>query len=154
DAILNLAAYGGSTVALRLITNPGASNNPSCDWALWSQVAMNAPPPSPISIPLSLASGSVAAGFDGDGVLSSGSSLTPTVSGVALPGSFTVFTQTGPAVSSGTNLAGVAFDVWGGSHGELAVPGGIFGAGSVGNTTAGGVQKTQTIWAHPRNDGI
>jgi hypothetical protein len=153
DVLLDLAAYGGSTVALRLISHPGPSNNPSCDWALWSQLSLGATAtPPPISVPMSLASGSVVSGFDGDGVLS-GPPLTPTVTNVPLPGAFTVFTRVGTAVSNGTNLANLPFDVWRAAHGELAVPGGMFGAGAVGGATSGGVTKTQTIWAHPPDDG-
>lgn len=154
DGLLDLAAYGGGTVALRLISNPGPLGNPYCDAAVWSQLSLGAPPAAgPISVPLSLASGSVVSGFDGDGVLS-GPPLSPTVSSVPLPGAFTVFTQAGTAVAAGTNLATLPFDVWQAAHDGFAKPGPAFpGVGSVGAATSGGVQKTQAIYAHPINSG-
>ena len=58
DVVLSLAAYGGSTVPLRLISNPGSAGNPSCDWSLWSQVALVAPG-TRIDVPVTMAGGSV-----------------------------------------------------------------------------------------------
>jgi hypothetical protein len=40
DGAVRLDAYGGTTVALRIISNPGPANNPNCDWALWSRLAL------------------------------------------------------------------------------------------------------------------
>ena len=153
DILLNVAAWSGTTVALRLISNPGPAGNPHCDRSLWSQLTLAVPPTESIAVPLALATGSVIAGFDGDGTLSSAVPLSATVSNVRVPGAFTVFTQVGAAVSAGTNLASLPFEVWGSSHGERAIPGGIFGSGSIGTATSGGVSKSQTIWAHPPNGG-
>jgi hypothetical protein len=153
NILLDLNAWAGSTVALRLISNPGAANNPSCDWSLWSGVSLSSPLPTVSSVPLALASGSAVAGFDGDGTVSSPAPLTATVANVRVPGAFTVFTQPGTAVSNGTNLTSLPFQIWGAPHGELATPGSVFGAGAVGNATSGGIAKSQTIWAHPPNGG-
>src|SRR5262249_11745214 len=35
DVALSLSAYAGTTAPLRLISNPGPSGNPYCDWASW-----------------------------------------------------------------------------------------------------------------------
>jgi hypothetical protein len=153
NILLDLNPWAGSTVALRLISNPGAANNPDCDWSLWSGVSLTSPPAAVSSVPLALATGSAVAGFDGDGTVSSPAPLTATVANVRVPGAFTVFTQPGVAVSNGTNLTGLPFQVWGAPHGELATPGSVFGAGAVGNAPSGGITKSQTIWAHPPNGG-
>ena len=95
DIALNLAAFGGKTAALRFISHPGPQNAPWCDWARWSALRLAAPSSNaPIAVPLSLASGSVVSGFDGEGSLSV-APLAATVSDVALPGRFTLFTQSG-----------------------------------------------------------
>jgi len=75
------------------------------------------------------------------------------VANVPATGAFTLFTQAGAPVSNGTNLASLPFQVWGASHGELATPGSVFSDGVVGTTTSGGVNKSQTIFAHPPNGG-
>jgi hypothetical protein len=153
DIVLDLALYGGATTTLRIISNPGAGNNPNCDWALWSDPSIVASFGSaPVSVPLSLASGSVISGFDGNGSLTSSSS-TATVANVPLPGAFTLFTQPGTVVSSGANLASLPFNVWGSGRGTPAVPGSVFTDGTVGPATSGGITKTTTIFAHPPDNG-
>ena len=131
DVVLSLAAYAGSTVPIRLISNPGPAANPNCDWAGWSEVALVAPT-SAISVPLSLASAAIFSGIDG-------ASYTPyfgidghRLTNAAIPGGFTIFTQPGPAVASGTNLATLAFDVWQWANdGSPPKPGSVFNAGTV-----------------------
>ena len=46
DVVVRLDGYGGTTVPLRLISNPGPANNPNCDWAWWTRLALGALPPS------------------------------------------------------------------------------------------------------------
>lgn len=146
---LSLAAFGGSTVPLRIISNPGPANDPYCDWAVWNHVTLTAPASAlSISVPLALGAGSVFSGFDGDGSFSL-SGLSATVSNLPVPGHFTIFTQPGAAVSSGINLASLPFQIWHSKHDELVLPGAVFGAGAIGTITAGGVTKSQAISAHP-----
>ena len=154
DGTVNLAVYAGTTVALRLISNPGPLSNTQCDWSVWSQVHIVATPPTQtVSIPLTLAPGSTASGFTGDGSLSLTSPNTATVSSVPVPGKFTVFTQGGAAVSAGTNLASLPFQLWSAATGELARPGAVFTDGSIGPVSSGGVVKSQAISAHPPDGG-
>jgi hypothetical protein len=148
---VSLAAYGGSTVPLRIISHPGPAGNPSCDWAMWNQVSLTAPS-TPISTPFVLAAGSVASGFAGDGSLAL-NGLSGTVSNVRVPGHFTLFTQPGTSVSIGTNLANVPFGVWNGAHGELVVPGSVYYAGSIISASSGGVVKNPVIVATPLDHG-
>ena len=125
--------------------------NPNCDWSLWNQVNVSAPAPS-ISAPIVLGPGSAFSGFTGNGSLSlNGSS--GTVSNLPAPGHFTVFTQPGPLVSSGTNLARLPFTVWNGAHGEIVLPGSVSFAGNVGSFSSGGVVSNPAIFASPPGFG-
>ena len=151
DGVVSLAAYAGTTVPLRLISNPGPAANANCDWSSWTNVALVAASPG-LSIPLTLGSGSAFAGIDG-ATYSSASSSSGTVTTTGVPGAFTIFTQAGTAVADGTNLAALPFETWQWITGELAYPGTIFSAGSVGTQTAGGVTKSPAIFAHPPNPG-
>jgi uncharacterized protein DUF6259 len=148
---VSLAAYAGTTIPVRIISNPGPANSPNCDWSLWNQVMLNAPSAT-TSVPIALAAGSVFSGFAGDGSFALNGS-NGTVSNLPVPGRFTVFTQTGPTVAAGTNLANLAFDVWSGAHGDILGAGSVFGAGSVGSNSAGGVAKNPSIFAHPPDGG-
>ena len=64
DVVLSLAAYAGTTVPVRLISNPGPASDPSCDFGAWTKVAV-AVPTSSLSVPMQLASGSTCSGIDG-----------------------------------------------------------------------------------------
>lgn len=153
DVVLNLAAFAGKTIALRLISDPGPAGLPWCDWARWANASIATPVSgATASIPLALAAGSVVNGFDADGTLSS-SGLTATVAGVPMPGAFTVFTQAGTAVAAGSNLASIPLTVWSAARGGLVRPGSVFNTGSVGISAAGGVTKSQVIFAHPPDNG-
>jgi hypothetical protein len=151
DAVLDLSAYGGLNVPVRLLTHPGPAGNPSCDWAMWSGVAVTPEPSTPrIDVPVSLAAGATVAGFDGDGSVS-GASPAITVASVPVPGVFVLFTQPGTPVFSGTNLLlGTPFhQVWRAAHGELSVPGSTFGSGEIRSASSGGVMKSPAVFAHP-----
>jgi hypothetical protein len=67
DGVVDLSAYANSTIALRLISNPGPQNNANCDRSAWSQLQLVYPPAALISVPLALANGSTFSGFAGDG---------------------------------------------------------------------------------------
>jgi hypothetical protein len=152
DAAVNLAAYAETTVALRLISNPGPAGNPGCDAASWTNVLIAAPTPA-IDVPLTMASGSIFSGIDAAS-WSPASSTSGTVSGVPVPGGFTIFTRPGSTVGSGTDLTTLPFDVW--SWDKISVllqAGSVFGAGAIGGQTSGGVTKDPAIWAHPPNGG-
>jgi hypothetical protein len=154
DVGLNLASYAGTTVPIRIISHPGPANSPNCDWALWSGVTVTTVPTSAsISVPLVLASGSVVSGFDGSGTYVPAGALAGTVTNVSVPGQFTLFTQNGTMVSSGTNLGMIPFEKWLWPNNEIAKAGSIFNGGSLGTATSGGVSKPQAIGAHPPNFG-
>jgi Domain of unknown function (DUF6259)/Viral BACON domain len=148
DVVLSLAQYAGTTIALRLIANPGPAANTGCDGSLWSRVGLAAPT-LPINVPVALAGGSTFSGIDGASYTPT-SSTSGTVTNAAIPGAFTIFTQPGAAAGSGTNLATLPFDVWHwGKDGAMLQPGSVFGAGGVQAETARGVTKNPAIWAHP-----
>lgn len=151
DAVLDLSAYGGTTVPVRLVTHPGPAGNPSCDWAVWNGVTVNPEPSTPrIDVPLTLTAGVTVTGFDGDGSIS-GSSSAATIASVPVPGAFVLFTQPGTPVFSGTNLlAGTPFhQVWRAARGELSAPGSTFDSGAIRSVSSGGVLKNPAIFAHP-----
>ncbi len=150
DVVLSLAQYAGTTIALRVIANPGPAANTGCDGALWSRVGLAAPT-LPIDVPLALAAGSTFSGIDGASYTPA-SSASGKVTNAAIPGAFTIFTQPGTAAGSGTNLATLPFDVWHWTKdGAMLQPGGVLGAGGVQAETSGGITKTPAIWAHPPN---
>ena len=152
DVALSLTGYSGSTALLRLISNPGPASDPYCDWSVWSGVTLSGVRES-ADVPLALAGGSVVSGFEGDGTLSVTSPLSATVANLLVPGQFTIVTHPGAAVSNGTNLATVPFEVWQAARGKVAAPAGPFDAGSVRPSTSGGVSKTPAIFAHPPDNG-
>ncbi|WP_186407722.1 Ig-like domain-containing protein [Candidatus Accumulibacter aalborgensis] len=151
---VSLAGFSGTTVALRLISNPGPWSNPSCDWSLWSDVAIGGvPASSTLSVPLALVPGGMLAGFDGQGSPTLTSSSTVQVANVPVPGGFTVFTSPGTAVASGVNLASLTLETWKANHSDLLQPGPVFNDGTVGSVTSGGMFKSSAIFAHPPDGG-
>ena len=149
DGTVNLTGYAGTTARLRIVTNPGPANNPNCDWASFSNLAL-VQSAGMTSVPMVLGPGAVASGFTGSGTYSANTS---TVSGAAVPGQFVLFTAPGTAVSAATSLASVPFTSWLGGDGRLPAPGTIFGSGTLGNATSGGVMKQNAIFAHPPLNG-
>src|SRR5262249_27349658 len=140
DELIDLSGYSNSTITMRIISNPGPQSDSACDFAVWSQLNIVYPATAvTVSVPLALDSGSAYFGFAGDGSFSLSSPNSGMITGMRVPGQFTVFTQDGAAVDAGTNLAAVAFDVSSGYHGGIAVPGSRTGAGSIGSVTSGGV---------------
>ncbi|MBI4909843.1 MAG: hypothetical protein HY820_39865 [Acidobacteria bacterium] len=153
DGSVDLATYAGSTVSLRLISNPGPQSNAGCDWSAWSQLQIvTQPRVQTITVPLALAPGSPGV-FTGDGSYTAASSTSATIGNVPVPGQFTVFTQTGQAVAAGMNIAALPFQVWSGATGDYLQLGSLPGNGDRATVTSGGVAKTQAIFAHPPNGG-
>jgi hypothetical protein len=153
DASISLAAYGGSTNALRLTSHPGPAGNPNCDWSLWSPARVESlASGETITVPIALGPGAVFAGFAGDGLATGGGSAV-TVTNVPVHGQFTVFTSAGSAVAAGTALTSLPFEAWLAGRDEVARPGSIFGSGTLSGGAAGGVVKNPTINAHPPSNG-
>jgi hypothetical protein len=151
DAVIDVGLYGGRTVPVRLTTHPGPAGNPSCDWAVWSQVAVKPEPSTArVDVPISLPAGVTVAGFDGSGSVA-GSASSVMVAGVPTPGGFVLFTNPGTPVFPGTNLLSVTpfHQVWKAGRGELSAPGRTFGAGDIRSVSSGGVPKNPAIFAHP-----
>jgi hypothetical protein len=154
DGVVDLSQYAGSTVALRIINNPGPQGNPGCDYGFWSQLELVSAPTMPtISVPLTLANGVAFSGFTGDGSFTLNTPQSATVSSLPVPGRFIVFTQAGTAVSSGTNLLNVPFESWTSAPGQLAVPAAAIYAGIIGSAPAGGVTKNPALHVFPPNGG-
>ena len=153
DVSLSLAAYGGSTVAVRLTSHPGPANNAGCDWAVWSPTRLEpVPTGQTISVPIALGPGAVYSGFSGQGLATAaGSSVS--VTNVPVPGAFTVFTSPGSTVAAGTSLTALPFEAWLAGRDELARLGSLFDSGTLSSGWAGGVFKSPTINAHPPNNG-
>jgi len=149
---VDLSALGGTTLQLRLVTNPGAAKNPNCDWAAFSQLAL-VPASSSVSVPLALGAGASFSGFSGEGSYSASGAGAATVSGTALPGRFVVFLTGASSVAAGSSLLSLPFESWIGSGKYLPLPGQVFGSGTIGPATAGGVTKTSTVSAHPPDHG-
>jgi hypothetical protein len=147
---VDLSRYAGTTARLRIVTNPGPANNTNCDWASFSNLAFTQIGSITTSVPMVLGPGATQSSFSGSGTFSAG---TGTVSGVSVPGQFVLFTAPGSAVSEGTSLANLSFTTWLGVDGLLPLPGTIFGSGSVGSATSGGVTKQAAIFGHPPTNG-
>ena len=154
DHAMSLAAFAGATVPLRIISHPGPSSNAGCDWNVWNDVRIETIPSArTIDVPFALQSGDTFMALAGNGLAIPLSSTSLKVANVPVPGKFTMFTTTGTNVSSGTSLAGLASQTWLEGHQDFAKPGSIFGSGSVGGASAGGVFKNPTIQAHPPEFG-
>jgi len=160
NGTVDLSAYVGTTVQLRIVTNPGPANNPNCDWASFSNLALTSLGTVTTSVPLVLAPPIRPSSFAGSGTFSSSGSSAGTISGVPVPGQFVLFLTSGTPVSAGTSLAGLSFTTWIGGEGQLPVPGTSFnsdfsflGTGSVSTASSGGVTKQNAIFALPPNEG-
>ena len=149
DGRVDLSAYGGTTIRLRIVTNPGAANNASCDWASYSALALSSAVPLTTSVPLALAPGATPSGFSGSGTFTSTGPGTAQVGNMPVPGRFTLLLAPGAAVGAGTNLASLPFTTWLGGETELPAQGSLFGSGSISTATTGGVTKQNAIFAHP-----
>jgi hypothetical protein len=150
DGSVDLSNYVGKTVRLRIITNPGPANNPNCDWASFSSLALTPLSGTTAWVPVVLGPGAVPSGFSGGGYFSASSG---TVTAVPVPGQFTLFTALGAQAGVGTTLASLPFTTRLGADGDQAIPGSIFGSGTLGTATSAGVTKMNAIFGHPPNDG-
>jgi hypothetical protein len=152
DGRVDLSAYAGTTVRLRIATHPGPANNWGCDWASFSALALSPLDPVTTSVPITLASGAVPSGFSGSGVLSVSGPGAVEVNSVSVPGEFTLFLAPGTAIDGAPNLASLPFTTWLGYENELPTQL-LNDSGSVSTTTAGGITKQNAIFAHPPNEG-
>lgn len=150
---VDLSAYAGKTISIRLVTNPGPARNPNCDWAYFSELSLNPADRAPVSVPLSFTPGVGVVGFSGNGTFQEGAAGSGTVSGTAIPGRFLLFHAQGSPVSAGTSLASVPFQTWYGAHGELVRSGSFLQSGSISRISSGGVAKDKALLAHPPNGG-
>lgn len=152
DGYVDLSSFAGTTARLRIVTNPGPANNPSCDWALFSNLALTSLAAVTASVPLVLAPGATPSGFSGSGTFSAGGASAGTVTGMSVPGQFVLFTAPGSPVSSGTSLTTLPYIASLGGEGELAVPGSLLGSGQNRSATSGGVTRQSAICALPADN--
>lgn len=153
DGWVDLSSLAGSTARLRIVTHPGPADSPNCDWALFGNLALTSLAAVTTSVPLVLAPGATPSGFSGSGTFSAGGAGAGTVSEMSVPGQFVLFLAPGSPVSNGTSLSSIPFTVWRGADGELPVPGGYPGSGSIMSAASGGVTKQSAIFAHPVDQG-
>jgi len=160
NGIVDLSAYVGTTVQLRIVTNPGPANNPDCDWASYSDLAVTSLSTVTTSVPLVLGPATTPSGFSGSGTFSASGTSAGTVSGAPVPGQFVLFLASGTPVSPGVSLASLPFTTWLGGEGQLPVPATAFNSdlsylstGSVSTTSSNGVTRQNAIFALPPNDG-
>ncbi len=153
DASVDLSPYAGSTVSLRLVTNPGPRNDPNCDWASYSNLSLVSLGGNSISVPVTFRPGISSNNLVGDGSFAVRSPGTGIVAGVPVPGRFVLFSKPPTPATDGAVLASLPYEVWKGSDGQLAAPGTAFGSGSVGTSRSAGIIKQHAIFAHPPNFG-
>jgi hypothetical protein len=153
EASVDLSPYAGSTVRLRLVSNPGPRNDPNCDWASFSDLALTSVSGNHISVPMVFGPGVSASVLGGDGAFAAQAPGTGMVSGVPVPGRFVLFSAAPTGVTDGSALATLRYEVWKGSDGQMAAPGSVFNSGSVGTTSSDGVTQENAIFAHPPNFG-
>ncbi|HTP97859.1 MAG TPA: DUF6259 domain-containing protein [Casimicrobiaceae bacterium] len=152
DGRVDLSAYAGTTVRLRIVTNPGPASNAGCDWAYFSALALSSTGPLTVSVPFVLGPGATPSGFFGSGALSNAGPGALRVDNVSVPGLFALILAAGSNVS-GVNLATLPFVTWLGSENELPLPGTIFGSGSVASAISAGTARQNAIFAHPPDYG-
>ena len=152
---VDLTAFGGSTARLRIVTNPGPANDPSCDDAAFSNLAFSPLNTVTTTVPMVLSSNAVISGLSGSGTYSANGS-SGTVAGVPLPGEFVLFTAPGSSVSAGSNLSKLPFLNYYGADGVLTVAGTFGNSGSVGTITSqaqGAVSRQNGIFAPTPQNG-
>jgi hypothetical protein len=160
DGSVDLSAYAGTTVQLRIVTDPGPANNPNCDWASFSNLALASLDNVTTSVPLALGPSNTVSSFARGGTFSATGPGAGTVFGVPVPGQFVLFFAPGTPVNAGTSLAGLPFTTWLGGEGQLPVPATSFNSnlsylatGSVSSATSNGVTRQNAIFALPPNEG-
>jgi hypothetical protein len=150
---IDVSAYAGRTVKVRLITSPGARGDGLYDWAGWAGLAFSTAftdqPPITVALPegarLEAFSGQATAALAGDG-------RNVDVSGLSLPGKFLVFLKPGPLLA-GDSLFSAPYTVWRQGYNGLPTPGAYEGSGAVRSAASGGVTRDKAIYAHPPRNG-
>jgi hypothetical protein len=146
---LDLSAYVGKELNLRIVTNPGLANNVNCDWASFSQLSLTPLNKTTISVPVALQPGATVTGFSGYGTPTADSSRTLKISDISVPGWFLIAFRPGTPVASGASLTSLPVEVWSGFEGELPAPAAFAGAGTISDVTSGGQSRQRAILGHP-----
>lgn len=150
---VDLSAYAGSSLRLRLVTDAGPKHDASFDHALWSspriiarahggQAAMKLVLPAQTRI-------AATAGFPREPSMKDGELQ---ADALALPADLVIFLDAGLPVHGGEDLLHLPFDAAVASAG-IAASGSVWGSGSIGPVSCGGVKKDFTLNAHPPDHG-
>ncbi|MGC8668168.1 MAG: NPCBM/NEW2 domain-containing protein [Chthonomonadales bacterium] len=152
-AEVDLSAYAGHELQLRLITDAGPKHDPSFDHALWGEPRIVAAKDEvqggvKIELPPNLhLAGAAGASFDAE---QEGSTLE--AHSVALPADLVLFLDAGTPILKNQDLLSLPFDTAVASAG-LASPGTVWGSGSIGAVSCGGVRRDRTLNGHPPDHG-
>lgn len=149
---VDLSAYSGRTVKLRILTHAGPNNNPVGDWTGWSNLRIEVDGRAPGSL-LNIRVPSTHINS-----VESNAPITQAQDGLIqvqadMPGILTVFADSPHAPALGQNLLDFPFDVWQAGYQNHPRPGAYDGSGEVKSAKVGGVTIDRAIVAHPPRAG-
>jgi hypothetical protein len=147
---IDMTPYAGTTVKLRLLTHPGVLLNPLYDAACWRSVRLSTDFASTSVMQLQLASGSATPSFTPNISVNSISGSVASIS-MRVPGKFSVFSATPPALGLGASLLDTSMTAWS-STGGLPSPLAYDISGKIGPVSSAGVTKT-SVASIPPHDG-
>jgi hypothetical protein len=150
---IDLTAWSGRTIRLRLITHPGPKDDATFDHAGWSAVRLLAEANvANAAAKVSLPSGATEAACFCSGGTSVRNGDAVDFKDISLPGRVCVFLKPGQAVTLPQNLLDLPHDSSLVSAG-IAATGSVYGSGTFGDATCGGVKKTRVLNAHTPGQG-
>ena len=141
---IDMTPWAGLTVKIRLVSNPGPSDNPGFAGGGWSALELSSPAAGTLSgiviaVPQGIASSNVAT----TGGTASEAGGNVTVNGLPPGGTVLVFEGQPAQVAQGQTLLNVPFSLAQGSNTQLASvgPPAYAGTGGIGPVTSGGITK-------------
>jgi len=150
---IDLTAFGGSTVSVRLLSHPGLILNNRNDIGCWATLGLvvsyemqNA------AIQLNAPNGIAPKGYSPEVTVNQADSAMVQAQ-LRLPGTFVVFTEEPPRIAVGESLLDFPYEVWRAYYGGLPEKFSVEGSGSIEQATSGGVTRPITLVAIPPRNG-
>jgi hypothetical protein len=154
EGSLDLSAYAGRSVRIRLITHPGLNLNPVSDLACWSGLSVVPDLSRPnSSLQVALPERGQPIAVSGEARLQSAQDRSAVV-GLDIPGRFVMFLKPGPSAVGGQSLLDLPHTVWKAGYNGIPSPIAYERSGEIETVSSGGVVKRRAIVADPPRNGF
>ncbi len=149
---VDLTSFLGQTVRVRFVTGPGPSQDPAYAWGGWSALGLAiVEKPATADVALAVPSGTAVVAPSGASVAVNGGAAA--IGDLPLGETALVFARAPQSIAVGQSLMDLAYTRSQASEGQLAGPSTIPYAGNIGPTSAGGVNKSRTIYGYSPSRG-